>query len=161
VNDERLELMRGVKGCERHAEPLRDLCASARKHRSKGGTTRFVIKLSFLALITTPASPLLAQRIAPSSVQRLEVAANTLSRADSVERRSRSHVDGAVHGGLVGFGAGAITGAGFFGLAYAAAGDIKHSATSGEQLFAFWMITGAGAVAGTAIGALIGGIIGR
>ena len=75
--------------------------------------------------------------------------------------RSRSHISGAVHGGLVGLGIGALTGAGVLGVMYVAAHSTNKSSTDDELPFVFRVFTVMGALAGTAIGATIGGIAGR
>ncbi|MEO8563571.1 MAG: hypothetical protein ABI601_15955 [bacterium] len=123
--------------------------------------TGLVGRLALATLLIVAALPLEAQRIAPSGVQHLDIVHDPVTPSDTAATRGRSHVDGAVHGGLVGFAAGAVTGASVFGLAYVASSTTSKAATSGEVALAFWFITGAGAVAGTALGALIGGIVGR
>jgi hypothetical protein len=119
-------------------------------------------RLALLALLASPASPLLAQRIAPSGVQRLEVAPLGISAADTNASQPRSHVDGAIHGAAVGAGAGALTGVALYIAAYAVySSQDTEVFTRSDKVILFWWTAGAGALAGGTLGAVIGGIIGR
>jgi hypothetical protein len=119
-------------------------------------------RLALVALVTTAASPLHAQRIAPSGVQRLDVAPLAPSSADTNRAQPRSHVDGAVHGGAIGLGVGALTGVAVYVAAHALySSQDTQVVTSGDKVILFWWTTVAGAAAGGVLGAVIGGIIGR
>ena len=107
-------------------------------------------------------APLLAQRIAPSGAQRLEVARSALSSDDTSRTQPRSHVDGAIHGAAIGAGAGALTGVAVYIAAHALySSQGTEVVTSGDKVILFWWTTVAGAVAGGTLGAVIGGIIGH
>jgi len=122
-------------------------------------TTHLRVALVALACaIAIPSSPLVAQRIAPSGVQHRAEAPITVY-TDSAQRRS--HVDGAVRGGMIGFGAGAVVGAAYFGVLYAALLDGRLSASNAEALMGLVLCGAAGGLAGATVGAIIGGIIGR
>ena len=127
---------------------------------------RTVVGLSLLALIVAPASSVFAQRIARSGVQRLEGAPHETSwvsaGADTGSVRPRSHVDGAVHGGAVGLGVGALTGVAVYVAAHAfVSSQDTQVVTSSDKVVLFWWAVSAGALAGGTLGAVIGGIIGR
>jgi hypothetical protein len=121
--------------------------------------SRSIPRLLAIALLTAAPAPLLAQRIAPSGVQRLDVAPSSMA-ASAAE--PRSHVDGAVHGAAVGAVAGALTGVAFYIAAHALySSQDTQVVTSGDKVILFWWTAGAGALAGGTLGAVIGGIIGR
>jgi hypothetical protein len=123
---------------------------------------RRIVLLSTLALIATPTSSILAQRVATSGVQRLEVAPAASPWADTSTTRPRSHVDGAVHGGAVGLGIGALTGVAVYVAAHAfVSSQDTQVVTSNDKVILFWWAVGAGALAGGTLGAVIGGIVGR
>jgi hypothetical protein len=118
-----------------------------------------LIAWAIAASLAAPASPLLAQRIAPSGVQRLDVAPRS---PEQSAPQPRSHVDGAVHGAAIGLGAGALTGVAVYVAAhvFVSAHDTQV-VTPDDKVIFFWWAVGAGALAGGTLGAVIGGIIGR
>jgi hypothetical protein len=118
--------------------------------------------LAIALSVIAPASPLVAQRIAPSAVQRLDFIPDALTPADAAVPRERSRSAGAVHGALIGAGAGALTGVAVYIVAHVfVSSQETQVVTSADKPIFFWFATGTGALAGTAIGTLIGGIVGR
>jgi hypothetical protein len=114
-----------------------------------------------VALLTLVAAPLSAQRVAPSGAQRLDVVPGALLPSDAAAGQ-KSHADGAVHGAIVGAAAGALTGIAVYIAAHAfASSQDTQVVTTEDKKILFWWATGAGALAGSAIGAIIGGIAGR
>jgi hypothetical protein len=115
-----------------------------------------------VALLTLVAASLSAQRVAPSGAQRLDVVTGAPLPTDAAAAGQRSHADGAVHGAFVGAAAGALTGIAVYIAAHAfASSQDTQVVTSEDKKILFWWATGAGALAGSAIGAIIGGIAGR
>jgi hypothetical protein len=126
-------------------------------------TSRRIIKqgaalVALGVVIGMPSSTLHAQRIAPSGVQQREEAPITIY-TDST--RTRSHIDGAVRGGAIGLGVGAVTGMVLFGLAYSALADGHNTSDVGELVIPVIAFGAMGGLAGATVGAIIGGIIGR
>jgi len=121
---------------------------------------RCLTRIALAAMIALPSSPLAAQRIAPSGVQHREAAPIDFH-ADSTRQRTRSHVDGAVRGGAIGLGVGAVTGMAFFGLVYTALSESQGPPPIDELVVPVIAFGAMGGLAGATVGAIIGGIIGR
>jgi len=117
--------------------------------------------VALTVMIATPSSPLGAQRIAPSGVQHREETPITVFTDSTRQQRGRSHVDGAVRGGAIGLGVGAVTGMAFFALAYTALAESRTPPDYGELIVPVIAFGAMGGLAGAAVGGIIGGIIGR
>jgi hypothetical protein len=123
-------------------------------------TNRCAALVMLAVALALPSSPLAAQRIAPSGVQHREAAPIDFY-ADSTRQRNRSHVDGAVRGGAIGLGVGAVTGMAFFGLIYTALSESQGPPPVDELVVPILTFGAMGGLAGATVGAIIGGIIGR
>ena len=120
------------------------------------------VLLAAITLVLTARAPVAAQRVALSGVHRIDTVDGGLAPVDANATRPPSHADGAVHGALIGLGAGALAGVAVYVVAHAfVSSQDTQVVTSNDKVVFFWWSTGLGALAGATIGGVIGGIAGR